>query len=514
MAPASVEFGEEPMRDMGRLGPHNAGHYWLLGSDWYVWDSQGPGSFDPGTFDIELLERQGIEVTLTASNRTAAQRATATAAAIDATPGLGATADGADVFITGASTASAGTRSWDDSLAGGDHGVLGMLHAGLAGLNSFPAAQTSASLLDPTALPSEPFVVTGFRVACSSVHAAQLTVAVYQGGTADNDSAGAVFLGVAGVTTGSATNANLYAAAAEPFEVDPAAGRVWVVWSHDVGDFEAAYPFDLGNPTQAEAITTSQWVITGGQGIYEMSGIPLSSDPADWPEVLPAVTGDTIAVPSIMLSYVTSAGFQNDQRVVGRLGTRAAATDYTGTSGATLLVGNSHTTPATLGMTVRDAAVAYAAHTAGNDYRLSLAMGGAAANDFSGASFRDIGRATGTATGWVTVTPIAGSIALPPSSRTWIMIHHTAGASLLGFDPGAAPDVHSPAFDPAAYYGGNTTESEVDDGFLGGTPTTNATFDPAVALSGVVTPDGTNYNNSNNVGVRLTYEVLGFDPGA
>jgi len=165
-------------------------------------------------------------------------------------------------------------------------------------------------------------------------------------------------------------------------------------------------------------------------------------------------------------------------------------------------------------MTVRDAAVAYAAHTAGNDYRLSLAVGGAAANDFSGATFSDIGRATGTATGWVTVTPTAGSIALPASSRTWIMIHHTAGASLLGFDPGAAPDVHDPATNPAAYYGGNTTESEVDDGFLGGTPTTTATFDPAVALSGVIVPDGTNYNNSNNVGVRLTYEVLGFDPGA
>ena len=511
MAPASVEFGEEPMRDMGRLGPHNAGHYWLLGEDWYVWENQGPGSFDPGAFDAELVDRTGIEVTLSAANTSAADRATAAAAAIDATPGLGATADGANVVITGAGSASAGTRSWDDARAGGDHGVLGMLHSGLAGVNSFPAANTSGSLLDPASLPSEPFIVTGFRVACSSVHAAQLTVSVYQGGTADNDGEGAVLLGIAGVTTGSATNANLYAAASEPFEVDPSAGRVWVVWSHDAGDFEAAYPFDAGNPVQNEAITTSHWVMTGGQGIYEMSGIPLSSDPEDWPAELPAVTGDTVAVPSIMLSYVTSAGFQNDMRVVGRIGTRADAADYTGTSSATLLVGNSHTSPATLGMTVRDAAVAYAVHASGNDYRLSLAVGGAAANDFSGATFSDIGRATGTATGWVTVTPTASSIAIPPSSRIWIMIHHTAGASSLAFDPGAAPDVHDPAINPASYYGGNTTESEVDDGGLGGTPTTTATFDPAVALSGVIVPDGTNYNNSNNVGVRLLWEIPGFE---
>ena len=47
------------MRDMGRLGPHNAGHYWLLGEDWYVWENQGPGSFDPGAFDAELVTRAG-----------------------------------------------------------------------------------------------------------------------------------------------------------------------------------------------------------------------------------------------------------------------------------------------------------------------------------------------------------------------------------------------------------------------------------------------------------------------
>lgn len=511
MPPMSVELGEEPMRDMGRLGPHIAGHCWLLGDDWYVWYDQGDGSFDPGIVDAALAERTGIQVTLPASNQTPEEVATATATAIDAVDELTAEADGADVHVTGAGTAEAGSRTWEAAAAANDFGVLGTLHAELAGANSFPAAATSGSLLDPAQLPAEPFVVTGLRVACSSVHAAQLTVAIYQGGAADDDFEGAVLLGVVGTTTGSATNANLYVAAVAPFVIDPSAGRVWVVWSHDAGAFEAAYPFDLGSPIQLEAIETSHWVITGGQAIFEAAGVPLSSDPEDWPEELPAVTNTTIAIPSLMLSFVTAAGYQNDMRVVGRIGTRADAADYTGTSGATLLVGNSHTSPATLGMTVLAAAVAYAAHDEGNDYRLSLAVGGAAANNFSGASFTDIGRAIGTATGWVTVTPTPGAIAIPPSSRVWIMIHHTSGASLLAFDPGAAPHVHDPAFDPAAYYGGNTTESEVDDGFLGGTPTTNVSFDPAVAqVAGVIAPNGSNYNNNNNVGVRLWYVVAGF----
>ena len=51
----------------------------------------------------------------------------------------------------------------------------------------------------------------------------------------------------------------------------------------------------------------------------------------------------------------------------------------------------------------------------------------------------------------------------------------------------------------------------MDDGFLGGTPSTNVTFNPAVAqAAGAVTPDGTNYNNNNNVGARARWAVLGF----
>ena len=94
------------------------------------------------------------------------------------------------------------------------------------------------------------------------------------------------------------------------------------------------------------------------------------------------------------------------------------------------------------------------------------------------------------------------------------MLHHTDQTpnptSSLAFDPGPAPDVYDPPDNPAGYYLGNTTESEVDDGSLGGTATTNVSFDEADAQSGMITPNGDIYNNSNNVGARAVVEVLGF----
>lgn len=513
--PMSAESGEEVMRDMGRVGLHTAGHVLLLGSTHYVyWTLDGVG-WDPGPFDTSLTGRTGIAVAMTGGNRTAVQVATATASAIDAVSGFSATASVADVQVTGAGSASFGTRTWDDSESGGDHGTAGCQWSTLPGLNSFPIGATSASLLNASALPSEAIVITGWRVSIGNVHTAQLTMALYQGGSADDNPTGASLLGVIGTTTGSETVANQYGATPAPFSADPTAGRLWIVWSHDAGSFEAAYPFDGGNPTHVAAINTSDYVLAGGaagagSGVYEMSGITRSSNPANWPATLTAVTNTTTAIPSIMISYVTAAGHQNDAVVVGRIGTRADAANYTGTSGNTLMVGNSHAGPATLGMTVLDAAVAYAAHDSGSDYRLSLAIGGTADDDFSGATFTDIGRAGGTATGWVTVTPTAGSIAIPASSRIWIMIHHeAAGATLLAFDPVFGADIHDPANDPAAYYNGNTSESEADDGSLGGTASTNIDFDEATAQSGAITPNGTIYTNDNNVGVRMRYTVLG-----
>ncbi|TXH17467.1 MAG: hypothetical protein E6R03_03945 [Hyphomicrobiaceae bacterium] len=509
MPPVNAESSEETMRDMGRLGSHIVGHYWLLGGTHYVWYTHDGSGFDPGDFDAALAALDGIEVTLAAGNRTAAQVATATASAIDGEGTYAAVADGVEVTVTGTDEAEAGARDWDEA---GDFGLRGMQTYNLAGLNSFPNAATSGALLNPTSLPVDPIIVTGFRVSVSAVHDAQMTVALYQGGVSDTDFTGAVLLGALGATSGTATATTLYVPATAPFEVDPGAGRVWVLWSHDAGDFEAPYPLTIeSNPDHVAAIATCDWVITADQCTYEANTIPLSSDPTDWPGVLPAVTNTTVGVPSIAISFVSAADFQCNMRVVGRIGTRAAADALTGTSQATLLVGNSFTTPANVGMTVLDASVNYFWHEPDDHYRLSLAVGGAANNNFSGADFTDIGIADGPGTGWVDVEPAPGTIAIPASSRIFITIHHTTGvpdSSVLAFDQGA-PNAYGPADNPAAYYNGNTTESEADNGFLGGAPST-ITFDENVPQSGVVIIDGTNYNNNNNVGVRMRYAVEGF----
>lgn len=509
MPPVNAESGEETMRDMGRLGSHIVGHYWLLGGTHYVWYRHNGVGFDPGDFDASLAALDGIEVTLAAGNRTAVQVATATASAIDGEGTYAAESDGDEVTITGTDEAAAGPRSWDDA---GDFGLRGMQTWNLAGLNSYPNSATSGALLDPASLPADPIILTGFRVTAGAVHTAQMSVAIYQGGVSDTNFAGATLVGVIGATSGSATSTNLYTPATAPFLLDPGAGRVWVFWSHDAGGFQAPYPLTSDpNPIHTAAIDTCDYVITGGAGTFEASGIPLSSDPTDWPPTAPAVTNTTVGVTSIAISFVSAADFQCDMRVVGRIGTRAAAGALTGTSQATLLVGNSFTTPANIGMFVLDASVNYFWHESTDHYRLSLAVGGAANNNFSGANFTDIGVATGTATGWVDVAPGVGTIAIPATSRIFITIHHTTGvpdSSVLAFDAGA-PNAYGPADNPAAYYNGNTTESEADNGFLGGTPST-ITFDETVPQSGVVVIDGTNYNNNNNVGVRMRYAVEGF----
>jgi hypothetical protein len=452
-----------------------------------------------------LAGRSPIAVTLAAGNQAAPAVASAVASAITADGRYSASAL-SDVVTVNAGSVAFGARSWPSS----SFGLLGMQYStDLIGTTYFAADTLRCARLDPAEIPSDPFVVTGGRLVIGTLHTAQATVALYQGGSTASP-VGASFVGVVGTTSGSATESVLFFGCPAPFSIDPSAGPIWVTWMHDTGG--ANFPFPL---TGSAAGTTSNYITSGGSGIVYTTAGPASSNPADFPASFPAPTASFPTFPSIAISYVGAADFQNDLRVVGRFGTRAAAAALTSQSNNTLLVGNSYTAPAILGMSVRDAGVNYAVHIAGSNYRLSLATGGAAANDFSGAAWYDIGEAGGTATGWVDVTPTPGSVAIPASAQCWITVHHTEGTppvSALAYDAGA-PDQFGPPQDPAAYYGGNTTESEADDGTLGGTPSTNVQFDPAlpqVSPDGtVLVPNGTIYNNNNNVGVRMTYEIAG-----
>lgn len=507
MPPASLESSEESIRDRGQVGADLTGHYWLLGVTHYVWYRHGGFGWDPGDFDTALAGLTGIEVTLAGSNRTAAQVATATATAIDDEGTYGATADGADVVVTGTDTASAGPRTVETA---GECGIRGMQTWDLAGLNNFGNGATSGALLDAADLPADPVVITGMRVTVGNVHTAQLTVAIYQGGGSDTDFNGATLVGVVGTTSGSATLANLYVECPEPFVVDFTAGRTWVLWSHDAGGYAAPYPFSSSaDPVHVAARDTSNWVVASNNVTREINTVPLSSDPEDWPASLGAVTGQTVGMPPIAIGFVTRDEFQCDMRIAGRIGTRAAAAALIGTSANTLIVGNSFITPDKLGMTVLDGEVAYNVHDPASHYRISMAVGGAAADDFSGATFYDVGLADTAGAGWVAVTPTAGTISIPADERIFITVHHTAGASSLRFDAGT-PDAYGPPSNPAAYFNGNTTESEYDDGTLGGAATTNVSFDENDAQSGVIVPDGDLYNNDNSPGVRLRFEVPGF----
>ena len=510
MPPASLESSEESMRDRGQVGADLTGHYWLLGEEHYVWYRHGGFGWDPADHDAALDGLTGIEVTLAASNRTAAQVATATATAIDAVDGLGATADGDDVVVTGTDTASASTRTVDTA---GECGLRGMQTYNLSTLSPYyPNGATSGALFDAADMPTDPVVITGMRVTVGDAHSVQLTVALYQGGATDTSFDGATLLGVVGTTSGSDTLTNLYIECPEPFEVDFTAGRVWCLWMHDSGaGYTAPYPLSSSaDPIHVAARDTSNWVVASANVTREINTVTMSSDPADWPASLGVVTGQTVGMPPIAISFVTVDEFQCDMRVAGRIGTRATAASLIGTSSFTLLVGNSFTTPDKLGMTVLDGQVAYNAHDAASHYRISLAVGGTADDDFSGATFYDVGLADAAGTGWVTVTPTAGSIAIPETERIFLTVHHTAGASSLRFDA-LTPDAYGPPSNPAAYYNGNTTESEYDDGTLGGAATTNVSFDENDALSGVVSPDGDLYNNDNSPGVRIRYEIPGFE---
>lgn len=511
MVPMSRLESEESMRDQGLVGLLTSGHYFTLGTTRYVWFDGGAGSFDPGPVDVALAGRSGIRVPIPAGNHSAADVAGFVAPEIVADGLFTATNVGDDVQVVGTNVAAFGAVDWDSA----SFGILGMRYgADLIGDPDFDAALFRASRLDPADLPANPFVVTGMRVVVGGTHTDQLTAAIYQGGAADGDYQNAVLLGVLGTTTGTDTDTLLFAPTESPFLVDPAGGRLWVAFMHDSGTFTLPFP-----GTTSPAGTTSNYAGVGSTGVFVSSGGPASSDPADFPALAPAVSGTTFTTfPPISLSYVERDAFPNDMTVVGRFGTRQTNPAlFTSTSNDTLHVGNSFTSPNLLGMTVRSLGVAYDTHVLNSDYRVSFAVGGLTDDNFTGAVDNDVGRAgEGTTnTGWNDRAPGA-PIAIPPASRVWICIHFDASGSVLAFvDDGDPTNTLSPPDDPAAFLndnpgGAGAPECEVDDGTLGGTPTTNYTFDPATPqVSPYPVPNGTIYLNDNYVGIRGQYIIDG-----
>ena len=499
--PINDGFSEEILRDIGRVGSEIVGHYFILDDTYYVWYRHDGIGFDPQIAAVELVGMTGIRVDLPAGNVADTAVATATAAAIDGVGSYTAIAVGVAVTIGECTTVSSGDTDWESAA---EAGVLGTPDNRLLGFNSFQSATLRACELDVSSR-SVPFILTGCRLAIGDTHDGQLVMAIYQGGvTGDFETAS--LLGYLGSTTGSDIETWGYIGSQDGVLVNPASGVVWVAWAHDVGDFEM--PFTASGQSNAVG---SDFVITGGDASFPVSGGAAFSTSAGFPATLGAMGAGEAGIPSFLLSFV-DVGWHSNMVPAARIGTREQdASLFTGTSGAPLLVGNSFATPDNLGMEVRTAGINYATHSSGSDYRLALATGGTADNDFNAAVWQDIGQTSGTATGWNDIVAPSG-VSIAGSSRIFITIEFDGvGGSELAFDadgPGAYGD---PNNNPAAYYNGNTSESEVDDGSLGGTPSTNVDFDPSTPITGAQTFDGTIYNNDNNVGVRMVYHVPGFE---
>jgi hypothetical protein len=349
-------------------------------------------------------------------------------------------------------------------------------------------------------MPSDPYFVSGLRLAVGSINAGpgSAAFALYQGGST-GDFSGCTLLSTFGSNTHSDTVAWDYLPLDTPVLVDPADGPLWIMWAHVAGDFGMPFTWTFLTPTGSA--DNQDFQLSGNDCSFLMTAGTSFGDPTNFPATMGTVDSGEFGMPPFALTFMETP-IQNDLVVVGRMGTRVTdpLTDFTGTSGLPLLVANSYNTPNILGMEVLEAGVAYRTHTLGSNYRLSLGTGGAADDDFQGAVFADIGEAgVGTTdTGWNDVTAPAG-VTLAPSSRIWLALEFDGSGSELAYDP-AGPEDFSPATLPAAYYNGNTTEAEIDDGSLGGTQSTNIDFDPTTPFTGTMAYDGSLYSNDNNVG--------------
>lgn len=535
LPPANYDADDATTRTMGRVGGHLALHYFTLGTTHYVWFRQGDASPDPGAdlgsgsaLVAGLSGLTGIRVDLPASSQTDVQVAAAVASAIDAVSGLSASSSGADVTVVGVATAAAGSTSWSASVR---EGIIGTPDDRVLALNSFAADTLRASLLDSSDWGDVPIVLTGFSLAVGDTHLAGIPLAIYQGGSADNNYSGATLLGHLGTTAGDGSTFAWAHVQSSGIYVDPALGRVWVAFMHDTGQAEMSFTwYSQGSSTGNNYITVSN------NAVHLMTAGPASSDPADFPSTLGTVASSEIGMLGLRLAFVDAASFQNDMRPSFDFGTfaglavgsRDTTYTFTSTTDDALAVANSFTVPSSLrGLELLRFGINYFAHVSGSDYCGHIGVGGAAVDDWAGATIYEVGQTSGTATGWNYVSAPSG-IPLAAGSRIWLLLEYDGEPDPgprtgIAFDAGASNLYEDEHWGAAAWYNGNTSESEyapLSNPIVSpGQETTNLDFDPASdglqpanSAPGpwVVTPNGFNFQNSNNVGVHGTAVTVGF----
>lgn len=468
---------------------------------------------DPGEFDAALAGYVGHEVQLSSGNRTAAQVAAHLDAAIEAA-GIYASAD-----TTSATTTIVGDFDAETVFTGGSYDVAGggTISAEVPGVgrvvgfthltqNASFTPTTACSKLRPADIPATPFRVTGFRVKWGTSHTGQVQVAVYQGGSG-YDYQGASLLGRLGVTTGSATSAwvDVLTVPGDVLLVDPSLGGVWVCWMGD----GATSPFAFFSSTGAGVGAASDYdhdVSASNNAIWTLSGTPPTGSGGTFPSTLPARGAASAFKPGIQL-VLQLPPYYGDLAWKSRVGIMIVHS-MTGSSAMTgVFTSNAFTLPNVLGMEVDRGYVNYAAHDAGEQFRVEWWEGGSADNNIATATkVWDAGQTTGTATGWVPLVA-AGSNPLTASARMWMSVKALSGTSNIRFGGGGIG--YGDANNPAAYYGsgalaGNATESEYVS------PDAGFSHDPSVATTTPFAPVGSNVNNSNSAGLYGIVRVPGY----
>ena len=444
----------------GTYGSTRQGAYWLLpgSTNRYVWWSHDDGTgrfvgYDPGDYEAALAGYVGIEVQLAAGNRTAAQVATATRAALNSTYTVSGAS--ANVIIAGGGLSPL--------LADVGEAFVSRGTAGLWGSRGMTPASHGNAMNDVVCShatsPAEDVVITaiGVHVSGGDMNTPPdpdepIEVALYVGGAA-GEAGGAAFAGTTLVAQGSlAPDAVGYVwlplTAAQAAEI-PASSSLWLCAKGGLGYTTTRTNYH-GQGSASSDLTNQQLVVLeagGGAGQIDPTyGVP-------FPASLAGINVASVFGVTLManLEYRT-APFASDGSWGAVLGVHTD--DVLGGSQSDLLGGDplganvlmSVTTPPVQGMELARREIAIGGTHTGQ-FRLGIYAGGAAEDPDGATLLHDEGQTAGSATNaWVGID-VAPGVSVAASSLVWLAFRGNGNVTVR-FGANANPEVASPDDDP------------------------------------------------------------------
>jgi hypothetical protein len=466
----------------GLYGTTRWGNYLAIpddgaGTDYYVWESHDDGTgryvgVDPGTYVAGLSGYTGIEVQHPAGDRTAAQRATAIATAIEAATPHTATPSGGDVAVTGAIGTCTVGGVWNSA-----RGILGcrrqttsftgaVISEGVGGIGVSPSGRT--------------VIVKSIRVYVDTT-GANMRAAIYTGGsTTRGDYAATTLRAEVVIPTGSTGWVTIQLTPSQVFTMTSATVYRCVL----KGEGGVAAPgYRVAGSTGMDFVDILEVYTTG-----------VDPDPSvAWPSSLSGVTntGTFTSPPMLGIEYVDTGGTSAEWST--RWGTQIpvpttlaqqSALIIPDAGGADLFMGQ--TPPDVLGLRLRSHALGYGdTHT--SQLRLFVAQGGSV-GDAVGATVLWEAVGSGSATdAWVEVN--AGDVAVDASAVLWWGVRNNAGTVNFRFAFNADFDDASPDDNPSDFEAASEYEifrSVNGDGTGGNVHTT----DPTVAVASPIATNG------------------------